>query len=592
MNLSRRTGNILATLVVFFACWGYFYSLPWHSPLEIDVSEVKGTTFQLTYQRPDGQVLTKKFFRSELPSPNLSLLSLYPLAFETDSTEPSVLNVKLDKTETKIPFVKAILSFAPRRTSRESSEVLRAVTVSSLTLAIIAYFFFVTFLQLKAQIKDPRYLITLATHVVLLGSFFFFFFPGIIDYDGFNNLEISAEYRYSSFVGKFFNTLLITSYQLFPHAWVIPVATLLGVITSLMILYTQSRTIGAEKCYFAACLLFYCYPINLYMAISSGRDTVSHWLITIIALKFYEKKLTEDWNRTSIFKMCFAIVVVCLLRQENKYFVPFFALAYAYFFNKKLLKPFLITTVTIFTLLSSPFFFKDTEPGLSFYRTSVLVNPLSYILKEKYGKSLPPEVNIRLGDHFKNQMLLDHHSDYDIDAFHRGGIRHPVSVENFQHFLKTSLKIISENPLLFLKNRIIITSYMFGLRKEFSYAVGDEYFLSLDYLTKVKASLGFPDYQRPDNGPLKSLLPFIYRTHPIYFRSYLIPLALLLWFLLKRRPVFKFICLIFVARTLLICLTAPAGFFKYNYALWIFVVFALPLLWREGKIQPLEMTKY
>ena len=262
----------------------------------------------------------------------------------------------------------------------------------------------------------------------------------------------------------------------------------------------------------------------------------------------------------------------------------------SYLVHKTFLKPSLIiASVTLLASLLTNIISVHPMEAANYHAT-LIVNPLSYILKNKYPQGLPEQVNRDLGTYFKNEYLVRYQEDYEILPYHKGGVNYLASQKDYNQFRSAAIMIILSNPWLFLKNRINMAGYIFGFNTNWSFIYSDEYSFSparsSEYIEDVKSELSVPKYSRPAWGSnMTSYSGRLIRQHPIVFASYIIPLLLILGLFLTRYAsrFYALLCLILGARIILVCLIAPAGYFKYQYPLWLFAPFSLFLLVAEKR---------
>lgn len=156
------------------------------------------------------------------------------------------------------------------------------------------------------------------------------------------------------------------------------------------------------------------------------------------------------------------------------------------------------------------------------------------------------------------------------------------------------MKIILSHPWLFLKNRLKLAGYLFGFNKQWSHTFDDSFYKNWPHFANVRAHFTTRPDSRPNWGN-QMISDLDKRTHqnPLIFSSYLLPLFILIG-LLFVRPFSRFyalLCIIIGARTLIVCLTAPAGYFKYLYPLWLFAPFVLFLFMAERKLRLTKTTQ-
>jgi hypothetical protein len=573
-SLSSKIARILICALISLLAGYFFYYLSWYPPLRIDLSRVRGEIVTLAITRADGGKVQQLIRRSETGT--LSLYAVRLDAIKTDSEEPSTVFVTEDLFSTNSYEFQNELSLPHTGSSfRNQSHILTAIIITSLLIFFILYFFSHGWHKLLWWIRDGQWWLILLLHLAILGIFFYLLFPGIINFDSFVNNKSAAEYGRSAFVGYFYSSILMVLYQLVPHVWVSMVLNLTIILWILMLLYQASRRLNTTRWYLLGCLLFYAYPANNLLTFTAGRDTSSFWIMLLFLTTFYEQALAGEWSFNAKLKLSVLLIVSCLLRQENLYFLPAAGIIYAWMSDKRLL-PWALGNLLLVVGLHNVINHNPHQIDFERYKTTLLVNPLGYILKAEYPDGLPDEVNERLGNYFKNETLITKHVNWEIVPFHENGVRPNSSREDYLKFRNAALMIFMENPQLFIANRYVMALHMFGIHPGFTFVTSDQYFQESPFHFTSRRELAYPEYTRPARGEsiLAATFKLIHQSHPLIWRSYWIPFAILLWLLWRSpRSIFAGICGILIFRTAIIILTSPAGYFKYNYPLWLAAMF-------------------
>jgi hypothetical protein len=306
-------------------------------------------------------------------------------------------------------------------------------------------------------------------------------------------------------------------------------------------------------------------------------------------LKLYEIWLEKKQDWLSYAWLVLFATSAILLRQEALPLIGVLLL-YNIFRQKKNRRLLYSLTLVIPVISWMAFSFNNRNHLVEYdlYQSTVLINPLSNILTAKYAKELPKEVDQQLGPFFRNSYLVTHNNPFDIDPFHYGGLdREKITHENFLQFRSAALKIIMENPILFIENRLTLARAMLGFNPDRYMYTEDTYYVRLTPdLDKMFNTLPTQDYVRWTwviQG-LRKWRDYVTSKQEVYFQSYLIPLLLWpVWILVFRSRIFITLSAVLIARVGLVFLTAPAAYYKYQLPLWIFLPFVLIYLVAEKR---------
>ncbi len=421
-------------------------------------------------------------------------------------------------------------------------------------------------------------------------------YPGFLGFDSFEALRAIAAVTPSIFLGDFYFSLNMIFFQIWPEVSALSIINFLTIFFCLTSFSNIAIRMGTLKYYILGLLIFFAYPVNILLSLYSVRDISASWLMAYVLIKFYDLCLSENTSLKANLNFGIAFGACCFLRKEAAWvMLPLLSLLILFRF-RFLLRSFAITSILTIMFIWLIQLNNTNQRHHDNYEVTLLINPLSYILKEKYSGGLPSEIDQKLGPYFKNEYLINHQTDFEITPFHRGGVNNGVSHDDYLKFRKASFEIILQNWNLFLVNRLKIAGYHFGYPMDFAYIASDLYLDSLHrkwqspdsktFFSSVEQQISASRYHRPDSA--RKFLNKLMRLKSQYshiFSNYLIPILsiLIALFYYPRSFLFNSVCFVLLCRIILVIMTAPAGLFKYQYPLWIFAPFSLLILVAEKR---------
>lgn len=570
--------KLLFTLCGGLALFCLLLSRPWYPPTTIEFTDVPpDATVFVTLEDGRGEEVRHTFGPQSRGAPVEFLLSRV-VSLEVDS--PKLVTISLKWHGVSHPQLFAgYFAIEEVPSSRWQLAPLAGMLLFSLFWS--GFFLLLSFEWAQLKNWPRRSLVGFGLITLCLCGLAVLVVPGFFGWDIVANYVSAARYESTPFVGRFYSYLLMAGYQLVPALWIVTAANVLVTLLSLYHIYAFAIRRKLERVFYAVLLLFFLYPTNFYFTFFPSRDLPAFWCFTMAVLKLYECWQEPRANWTSFGWVLFFATCAILLRQEALIvLVPVLVYHALRYERPRRLRMALLLAVPIgaWSLFSL-----TTEQSMmpeKFYQTTILVNPLSSIVAAKYPGGLPPEVDKALGNFFKNDYLVTHHSPYDIDPLHKGGIVHATATpENYQQFRSAALDIIGSNPGLFVRNRIGIMQTMLGFKAGDPMYTEDEYYrVSLDGVANMLDKLPGPAHQRfPWFEHVYFTIEGYVSSHDkIYFQSYLMPLILwVAWVVLFPTRSFRVLSLVVFARSLLVFATAPAAYYKYQFPVWIFVPFVL-----------------
>ena len=561
--LLTRRGS--AACVVFVFSFLFILSRPWSQELHLVLEP--GSHLRIKYERADGTELVKESVAGTIVAEHRHA-SLRPVEI-TALNGPASFTLNGSSYVLGADEVRVIDEW---RSERFRFKPLASMLLTSGVLSILC------FLLVTAG-KAITEKISALVLIAVLGVFYGLTAPGVLVFDYYVNLETAANFQFSNFTGYFYSGILMSLYQFYPSLSLIHGLNFFVVAGCLLALLADVRSPRQLFIFWVGVALLLFYPGNTNFMMSSNRD-VSAMLILGV---FFLKLLKHDdeggvYVRTPAFWFLFTLA--CALRQEVLY-VALIVLPIILF--AKRFRLFLGVCVVVLALTSlNNFIFSKMERNI--YQSTALINPLSSILHDLYGKDLPTEVDQRLGAFFKNSYLLEHFSPYEIDPYHRGGVNHSAKEIDYDQFRSATLGIILENPKLFLENRWGFVKSMFGLADPKPILGYLEDFHVSRYHSDIVEKLGLDTQTKlRDNSYIEFYGRQLIRQSHWNF-SYVIAFILLVIPLCLRHRAFYAVLLVVFLRTLIVVLTSPAPMYKYNFVIWVFACFSLVYVWKPKRI--------
>ncbi len=323
------------------------------------------------------------------------------------------------------------------------------------------------------------------------------------------------------------------------------------------------------------------YPPTMLFVVSHTRDSLYTLLFMIFILSILLKKYqpTSKFN-LSVMQLFFVSILLTDIRQEGKALLVFFPILIVYTYQydfKKSIKyciQFYVAAVGLFFVSES---LLSANAYNQAYRTTALVNPLSYIIHEKGIDSLSDEQKVNIGAYFDLNKLANNYTLYNIGPFHAGGMNMAGTLDQYKAFQKSTIELILDNPWLFIKNRIVILQTMFGFDSQI-FIYNDNLKSKLDLPQKMVNFFRLEVKLEPFNiiqQKFEKLLYYCFTSSPKYLQIFLGTGAVPLLVLLCLSIFYQFDLILsgaaslLLVRTLIVTLLAPAGYYKYIGSIWL-----------------------
>lgn len=569
LTLSKnRILKILIALLIAVCAWVTMYYRPWFPGFEITIDQPA----VISLEKSNGEIVETSL--NPQTQNKFAFFSLKFLSLQDKNSKPIKVEPHYYQGQSE--------------TLRRDPQVLEAISIVSVLFFL---FLWMTLENFSPHWLDKNHLLMILLNASVLILILLCSFPGYFGYDSFDNYRAFASFAGSPFIGDVYFSIFTVFYQFFPEAWIVTSFNLLVIFLCLNSLAFMAIRWEQKKIYLLAMALFFLFPTNFFISAYSVRDISASWIFTYLLIDLYDLLISKEFTFPRQLKLFFVLLLACVLRQEALYIVIPALMAISFFLYRSFLRPMsfiLVATIGLITLTK----IVDYNPRqYDIYKTTLYINPLSYILKKQYPESLPSHVHQRLGTFFKNDYLLTQQSDYEISPFHQGGLNYGFTVQERDQFRQAAWEIFLDHPGLWIENRWVLGQYILGFKKDFNYTLSDEFFNAKQfnpYFFRVKQETGLKAAARFSWAQNFShrVISFSYK-YSFLANSYLFALIIFIISATysRRSPLFWAISGILIIRTLLVMAIAPAGYFKYIYPLWIFVAFVLPLLFAEHRLR-------
>jgi hypothetical protein len=581
-----RTSKIILSILLSSLCWWLFYQRPWNPKLVLNLKNFIGHEVEFKLEKPDGSIETINL----KPAPQsfeFSFLAIKPLWIQIIDSGNAILKYQTADKSFELQLSSSGTNFPPVESQRFNQPILEAISLLSFLIFLIIWLILENFPR-KISLDWRKYFFMFFIHASLLSFLFWLTFPGFMNWDSFQYFKTANQYEFSPFTGEFYISIVMVLYQFLPKIWILSLINAIAIFLSLTLISSISIKYKLEKFYFLSLLFFFLYPANSLISFFSVRDISSFWFLISTFFYLFLMILNHDSSFKSSLLLFFLVLISSLGRQESVLILIPGLLMIGLKIHRQFLKNAILICVGVMVVQGS---LKYVDPPLMDqynYQTTLIISPLSFIIKDKYPKGIPDELDKKLGKYFKNEYLLNYQSDFDIVPFHQNGVNSSATEQDFLKFRSTSLQLIFQNPWAWVKNRFKITCFMLGFTG--LYLLNDDYFeywrnYPLFY-KETKQQLLANNHKRSNIAHhfAFKLFRFVNKYH-IVFCSYLIPL-LIIFGLAVSNPACRLYALfvfLLILRTLITCAVSPAGYYKYLLPLWLFAPFSIILLLAERK---------
>lgn len=553
--------SVMFGLVIFI----FALTRPW--PEECVVQAEAQDHLQIKFARLDGSEIVGNYLFTK-DTPQRTFFSLRPLKFtalsESAKFRVGEVEYRLNKNQSAI--------VANWKSLRFHRYQLFSMGMFSVLSSFLLYF-------ILRSVTHLRNWVSVVLIVLTLTSVYGFTAPGIFLFDTYSYLNWAVSYTSTEFGGVLYGLLLTTLYQLMPSTSIVHLINYVAVLYVTLCVFRDVDSPRKKVFFWIGFLIVIFYPANFNFNISSNRDVIAMWVLGYFLL--YLVKHRADLSRMKgSASFWFLLVTSCALRSEFAYVVILFSplllfqKEYKFFFGYLAV----VCCLSIVKNLTIP------EYDRNAYQSTALINPLSYILVTKYPEGIPRIVDEQLGKYFKNNFLIKHYGEYEIDPYHAGGVNFAASADDYSQFRHTALRMIFENFHLFIENRIKFFTAMFG----FSYQKPTIGMLveakNKPYLGEILSRLGGIDELALGSNTLLRFFGRDLITYPTYVMNYSIAFFLLFLAFFSFDKSFYLALGLLLTRTAVVVLTAPAPMYKYNFVIWVFACFSFIYIQRKNAI--------
>ncbi len=586
MSSYSRTCKILISILLSTLCWWQFYQRPWNPKLTLNLKNYIGHEAEFKLEKPDGTIETINL-RPDPQSFEFSFLAVKPLWIQIKDSGNSNLKYQSGDKSLELQLSPVGTYFPSVESQRFNQPILEAISLMSFLIFLIIWLILENFPR-EISLEWRKYFLMFIIHSSLLIFLFWLTFPGLMNWDSFQYFKTANQYEFSPFAGEFYISIVMVLYQFLPEIWILSLINAIAILVSLTLISSISIQYKLEKFYVLSLLLFFLYPANSLISFFSVRDISSFWFLIATLFYLFVMVLNKDSSFKSSLLIFLLVLISSLGRQESVMILIPGLIVIGLKIHRPFLKNALLICVGVVVIQVSLKYVDPPQMDKYNYETTLLISPLSYIIKNNHPLRIPDDLDRKLGKYFKNDYLLNYQSDFDIVPFHQGGVNLSATEEDFLKFRSTSLQLIFQNPWLWIKNRLIITNFMLGFTG--LYLVSDDYIeYSKNYpvfFKQMKQQLQANNHKRSDSAHqfVATILKYINKYH-IIFGSYLIPLLIIFGLALSNPACRLYALFVFllILRTLITCAVSPAGYYKYLLPLWLFAPFSIILLLAERK---------
>jgi len=405
--------------------------------------------------------------------------------------------------------------------------------------------------------------------------------PGHLSYDALIDYETGLR-AINNPVTQIFYSSLHYAFVLLWHSMASSmVLNLMLALFFFTFVYSQARHRWSDHLLMSLCLFFFLgSKMNQHLMIFQNRDITFTWCFLLFLAVFSRPQIR--WS----FRILLFILSVCIRKETILLFplVVVFELLRSKESASAVLRRFILPAVILAAYIGGTPYIRLVNMDQVYTVTSYL-NPMMHIL-HKHGRTiLKPAEAQQLSGILDIDRAIEIHNPVDIDEFHLNAVNreHLKAVGGEDRIRKVALRLFRDYPADFIENRIFLAGVMLGFSEK-SYWFNNEAFLN-PLFKQLQTALPTAVYS---DGPkawrvvsaareldwyrllLASCLPALL----------LISLSLIFW---RRAPNTAMASVLLIARTCVVLLFSPAGYYKYVWSLSVWGAFVLALAWAEWK---------
>ncbi len=494
-------------------------------------------------------------------------------------------------------FLSPDLSKAPRT-------ILLARSLAALSVGFFAWLFFwaITrgpkkYADLSSRHKSfaSEWLLQTCIALLILGSWVAGQWPGFFIYDSYTVLNSVAKFQLFEWASSLYSLFILSLQQLSRHPGFVAVVQTVGISVATGFIFSLPTALSGNSWLWRLLLLaFLLNPLNGGMTISFNRDILFSWchLGCALFLPWYRIFRWEKREPSRLLICGYGLWVVCTakLRLETAFttlLLPFL-LNRICLWNKQAVALFigscLVFGILLFQWMPS---WTGTFPLQPSYSLTAFFNPLSQMIRHPYKTDNRAADNKLIDRFFDYSILKKNYDPYGIPAI-QSALRAELSTSDVQVLRTLFLKMVWQNPGIFLKNRWNMFKAMNGFFPH-TYYVSDD--LTADYPDAIQSrhDLGIkkaPLWDWLHDRQFMFLGPLVFdQNAPAQKIAASNGIGLFVLFLalclFPIAPGTAAAALFLVSRLGIVFFTAPAAQFKYVYGIFLFGFFAPVFFWME-----------
>jgi hypothetical protein len=435
--------------------------------------------------------------------------------------------------------------------------------------------------------------VTFVLSSLVLGFYFYFLYPGILNKDHFHLILTKST---GTLFARQSNLYSLISFLLIDlgnsSSFIGFFQLLLSSFTLSYIIYQLAKSNVRKMALALVSLPFLFLPSVFLYTFSYHRDILFSWLcILLISILFFEelqdRKTRKNFSALKLVSISLIACTVGALRIDGVVFLVGALLLLVLKFRIEMKKVglticiFIVSFVSLNSLLFiSPLNQYKNYPVNKDYYVTVVVNPLSYILRNRKIELSAAELDAieRIID---MKHLMNYEDDFNIPMVHEQKVKKNFTKEELGDFFFSSSKVFLRNPDLFLINRLKIFINILGVGRRSMYLLDDK----VNIAGKENIKRDFRITSEIKSRFLRKTTFSNYRdsTRNLFWSSLWSLVLIILGVLSKRSRIVRYICLLFLLRTAIVFLLAPATHFIYLFSNYLVGFLLIPFYLVEAR---------
>jgi len=441
-----------------------------------------------------------------------------------------------------------------------------------------------------------KFFLPLAFALVCALSFGLWFsahWPGLYNYDTFQNFQDARNGISSAWVSHIYSDYLIALFWISKTPGFVGLFQLTLAVVLSTLIFSWAAQQSHRRLVFLFAFFFAISPINPIMTIFYMRDWLFSWMLFALATGFafclnYFRSKPMGWFPVAALSLL--SLLVSLTRQDSFLVVvvlPFLFLLLKWDTDRPACRRMIAfgLLAIVAMLYFNPMRDSDVAPA---YAMTGVINPLSAIINHPHVAENPEQDAIVIDRVLDLNLLKKYQDDYEIPAFHHGAYRESSTASERENFFKVYFRLIKENPLLFLNNRLKMGLALMGTADTMYYSDDLIYALAEE---RVKFQEHWPDkapISKNLNVVANRITDALFQGSPwvrFLLASHWIPLlaSLIALFLFAKFPITAAAAAIILVRVPVVFLASPAPHYNYLYSVDLFALMIVPLMWMERR---------